>query len=442
MIFKVDKQTITDLKIVSDDRSSDIYELFNRTKTVGGAKILKKMFLCPISEANAITKRLHTIKYFKDTKASFPFKNETFDTIDFYLSDPDERTLLTTHGNDLQHKVCHLLGADTEFQKIHKGAVATLQFLLDLKAFIVTIEKKEETKTLQEDVQAVAKILEIPKLAFLNTIKQTSKLSYVKTAELDRLFRFTLRKDILKLLNYAFEIDVYITVAEVSNDLGFNFAEIDPSEENKIELVGVYHPLVPNAVSNNVLITEENNMVFLTGANMAGKSTFMKTFGIAIYLAHVGFPVPAKKMVFSVQNGMFTTINLADNLNMGFSHFYAEVARVKKVAEAVNENERLIIVFDELFRGTNVKDAYEATVEVVNALANKRKCTFIISTHIIEAGEDLKAIRDNIKFLYLPTKMKGKVPQYTYTIEDGITSDRHGMLIIENERILDILKAT
>lgn len=125
---------------------------------------------------------------------------------------------------------------------------------------------------------------------------------------------------------------------------------------------------------------------------------------------------------------------------MGFSHFYAEVSRVKKVAEAVNSNERLIVVFDELFRGTNVKDAYEATVAVVAAFANKRKCTFIISTHIIEAGEDLKKLRDNVKFLYLPTIMNGNKPQYTYTIKEGITSDRHGMLIIQNENILNILK--
>ncbi len=181
-------------------------------------------------------------------------------------------------------------------------------------------------------------------------------------------------------------------------------------------------------------------MVFLTGANMAGKSTFMKTFSIAVYLAHMGFPVPAKGMRFSIQNGMFTTINLADNLNLGLSHFYSEVSRVKKVAESVNQNDRLIVVFDELFRGTNVKDAYDATIAVADAFAGKRNCTFIISTHIIEAGEELKKLRDNIKFLYLPTVMEGNVPRYTYQVEEGITGDRHGMVIINNEKILEILK--
>lgn len=65
---------------------------------------------------------------------------------------------------------------------------------------------------------------------------------------------------------------------------------------------------------------------------------------------------------------------------------------------------------------------------------------FVISTHIIEAGEALKNKCSNIRFLYLPTRMNKNVPVYTYTLEEGITDDRHGMIIVRNEGILDILK--
>ena len=145
-------------------------------------------------------------------------------------------------------------------------------------------------------------------------------------------------------------------------------------------------------------------------------------------------------MEFSVQNGMFTTINLPDNMNMGYSHFYAEVMRVKKVAESVGGSKNLIVIFDELFRGTNVKDAYDATVAVTEAFAANRNCIFIISTHIIEAGETLKERCNNINFINLPTVMEGSTPRYTFKIASGISSDRHGMIIINNEGILDILK--
>src|SRR5699024_8318901 len=140
------------------------------------------------------------------------------------------------------------------------------------------------------------------------------------------------------------------------------------------------------------------------------KSTLMKSLGIAMYLAHMGFPVPAKKMEFSVRDGIYTTINLADNLNQGISHFYAEVLRVKKIAGKLGQNQNLFILIDELFRGTNVKDAYEATVAITDAFAGKRNCMFVVSTHIMEAGDALKEKRGNINFMYLPTKMENGRP--------------------------------
>jgi DNA mismatch repair ATPase MutS len=211
-------------------------------------------------------------------------------------------------------------------------------------------------------------------------------------------------------------------------------------EAHTIVLKGLYHPALAHPVSNSIHITPENNIVFLTGANMAGKSTFMKSFGIAMYLGHMGFPVAAAEMSFSVLDGLFTTINLADNLGMGASHFYAEVLRVKKVAEELNRGRNLLVIFDELFRGTNVKDAYEATIAITAAFACRRNSIFIISTHIIEAGEVLRQRCDNIGFLFLPTRMEGTKPVYTYQLERGITDDRHGMVIIRNEGILDILE--
>ena len=158
-----------------------------------------------------------------------------------------------------------------------------------------------------------------------------------------------------------------------------------------------------------------------------------------MYTARMGFPVAAEAMEFSVMDGMYTTINLPDNLGIGASHFYAEVLRVKKVATELSQGRSLFIVFDELFRGTNVKDAQEATVAVSQAFAGKRTSMFIISSHIVEAGEALKQ-NSNIGFCYLPTRMRGHEPEYTYTLEEGITDDRHGMIIINKEGILDILK--
>src|SRR5256885_14274834 len=110
------------------------------------------------------------------------------------------------------------------------------------------------------------------------------------------------------------------------------------------------------------------------------------------------------------------------------------------MAYELRQAKRLFIIFDELFRGTNVKDAYEATIAITSAFAQKRNSLFVISTHIIEAGEVLKEKWANISFKYLPTRMNGNTPVYTYTLQTGITADRHGMIIINNEGILDLLQ--
>jgi DNA mismatch repair ATPase MutS len=167
----------------------------------------------------------------------------------------------------------------------------------------------------------------------------------------------------------------------------------------------------------------------------------MKSLSIALYMAHMGFPVAAKQMQFSVLDGMFTTINLPDNLGMGASHFYVEVLRIKKIALELKQGKNLFVLFDEMFRGTNVKDACEATIAFTEAFAGKRNSQFVISTHIIEAGEVLQKKCDNINFVYLPTIMDGNKPVYTYSLKQGLTADRHGMVIVKNEGILEILKS-
>jgi len=166
----------------------------------------------------------------------------------------------------------------------------------------------------------------------------------------------------------------------------------------------------------------------------------MKSFGIAVYMAHMGFPVAANGLVFSVRDGLYSSINVPDNLSQGLSHFYAEVMRVKEVAQAVSEGRNLVVIFDELFKGTNVKDAYDATLACTTSFSKYRNCSFIISTHIIEVGEALRNQFNNIRFAYLPTIMDGHLPRYTYTLTEGITSDRHGMVIIGNEKILEIIR--
>ncbi len=439
MLLKTDRQTTDDLAIFGKRREGSVYGLFNKTATAGGARVLEEMFLYPLSDTSEILKRAEAIKFFSSEFSGFPFSGATLDSIEYYLSDCDARSRLSAHEDNLERKIRSALGTNTRYEQINKGVVNTLRFLFQLKEFQHQLTEKEFEKVTGYSLQQIKENIVDAEEEVLKRAWKSRRISYKQTVKYDQLFRFSAREKLLALIREVYTLDVLTAVGQAGKERNFTFAIPVEENGNILEITEGFHPLLDNAIPNTLKVSRNNNMIFLTGANMAGKSTFMKMVGISVYLAHMGFPVPAKKMKFAVLNGMYTTINLADNINMGYSHFYAEVMRVKRVSESVGTYGNMLVIFDELFRGTNVKDAYDATVAVSEALAGIKRSVFIISSHIIEAGEKLMELRNNISFLNLPTIMDGNIPRYTYKIEQGISSDRHGMLIIRNEGIPQML---
>ncbi len=452
MSFSVDKQTLDDLNIFNKKGRDSVFGLFNHTRTRGGAEIMEQMFRYPLSDAGAINQRLEVIRFFQSTAAVFPFKEEWFDLIEQYLANVDERSKLSHDENKLGRTFNSIIGADTAYRQIAKAVLAMIDFLNAFQQFTDRVGQSDQggqsdqhghhkqDTSYRIEIEAIKTGLADSELQLLLKQAATEKQTYDTTAAYDQMLRFKKKGLLEKLLSYAYQLDVYIAVATVATKRQFVFPKALAGGDNRMKLEGAYHPLVEHAIGNDLMVTPDSNIIFLTGANMAGKSTLMKSLGIVMFLAHMGFPVPATNMEFPVMDGLFSTINLPDNLSMGYSHFYAEVLRVKKVAEQLAQSKKLFVIFDELFRGTNVKDAYEATVALTAAFARKKNCIFVISTHIIEAGEELKKRCANIQFTYLPTLMEGTKPIYTYKLKPGITEDRHGMIIISNEGIIDILK--
>ncbi|WP_127124860.1 MutS-related protein [Pseudoflavitalea rhizosphaerae] len=439
MHFNTDKQTLEDLNMVGKPGRDSIYTIFNNTHTRGGAGILEQMFLHPLAEETLINNRSKTIQFFSRKQTAFPFNNAWLDSAELYLEMTDERTRLSRDKDNLGGKLKQLLAEDHHYRIIHNGVGAFLRILHTLHGFLQQPSIEAGITPWAATMEELSELLAGSELRVFMNEKPESKLNYASTAKYDDLLRFRNRNSLLRILYHIYHLDVFISVGRIAEKHGFVFPEALNRDLHTVQLEGVYHPLVKNAVPNTLSITPGSNIIFLTGANMAGKSTFMKSLGIAMFLAHMGFPVPAKKMSFSVRDGIYTTINLSDNLASGSSHFYAEVLRVKKVAQELSVAKNLFIIFDELFRGTNVKDAYEATIAITEAFAQKKNCMFIVSTHIVEAGDVLRERCSNIHFAYLPTTMKDGKPIYTYTLAEGVTADRHGMIIINNEGILDII---
>ncbi|MGN6417494.1 MAG: MutS-related protein [Pseudobacter sp.] len=426
MYLQTDDQTIDDLRIFGKRDSPGVFDLYNKVHTRGGENLLKEMFRAPLSDMGKINTRSSMIQHFAGNKIPFPFSASMFDMAEKYMQSVEETSRQGNHKPLLSEK------------EIGNGVAAVIELMQTTRSFIHS-PSVSGLAAFATERKSIATILN--DAAFEPVLRENgkSRLAYAAVAAYDVLFRNREHAKVNRLLQHIYYLDVLLSVAAVAVDRGFVFPNAHAEKGAALILEGVYHPELKSAVANDLRMKEDHNLVFLTGANMAGKSTFLRSVSVAMYVAHMGFPVAAKKMEFSVMDGIYTTINLPDNLGIGASHFYAEVLRVKQVAAELSKGKSIFVVFDELFRGTNVKDAHEASVAVALSFARKRNSLFIISSHIIEAGEQLKQM-NNIGFWYLPTRMNGNMPEYTYRLENGITDDRHGMIIIRNEGILDILE--
>ena len=440
MGFVTDKQTLDDLNILGRYKNNSIFSIFNHTITIGGGRLLEKMFNNPLDEVEDINKRKDTISFFQDIKLSLPFTEQQFEIVENYIRNPESKNRIAAGLNISRAKSLNFVANEKEYLVLREGLETTLELMANMKELVAKIIQQADGTPYFGKTKRMESILNDSHFDLAYEVAGQKPLLFRYVFKLDYFFRGLLNDKIEELLKAIYELDVYIAVSNVARERDLCYPVALPKEDKIIDMKGVYHLAIPGAIDNDVKIdSNTQNVFFLTGANMAGKSTFMKSFSVAIYLAHMGFPVACKEMKFALHDGIYTSINVPDNLAMGYSHFYAEVLRVKHVAEEVASNKQLVIIFDELFKGTNVKDAYDGTVSIVDAFS-KRKGSFIISTHIMEAGQTLRESNDRLFFKYLPTVMKGTVPTYPYKLADGITDDRHGMIIIKNERILDIIK--
>jgi DNA mismatch repair ATPase MutS len=183
----------------------------------------------------------------------------------------------------------------------------------------------------------------------------------------------------------------------------------------------------------------EHNFLFLTGANMAGKSTLIKSIGSAVFLAHIGMGVPAQQMKLTLFDGLLTNINVVDNIAKGESFFFNEVQRIKNTIQKINNGRKWLVLIDELFKGTNVQDAMKCSATVIKGLIKIKNSLFILSTHLYEIGDELK-IFPNISFKYFETTVIGDQLVFSYQLKEGISNDRFGYLILKKEKVVDMLE--
>lgn len=438
MIFELDKQTTRDLEIFGNEKApNSVFSFYNFTMTTGGKKCLNELMRFPMNDIDKIQQRRDTIKFIHDVAFGLAINATQFEFIEHYLNlniSPLRNNFLDAYIGSISY----YLKQDNNYYIIQSGVKQLIVLFRHLDKIIRSLSNYQLPVEIEAQVQQISNLLECQDMKEIFTSKE--RISCVTLNRLDGLFRKKYKGEVLNIIRIVYFLDACIAVAWAAREKKLSFPEYITFSKPMLLIEGLFHPLLENAIPYNVDADETKNLCFLTGPNMAGKSTFMKAMGLSVYLAHLGFPVPATKMKTTVFNGIISTINLSDDRNLGYSHFYSEVKRVKETAIKIKQKGNFLVIFDELFRGTNVKDAYDASLIIIQSFAKISNSAFFISTHITEIADQLKD-NENIQFRYFDSQLENDRPIYNYKLLNGVSHERLGMLIIKNERIIDILNS-
>ena len=437
MIFDTDSQTISDLNIFSGSRDvKSVFDFYNRAQSDGGKEVLYSMMRTPLNDLDEITSRIQSIKFIHDYNLYCEFERKDLVAIEYYLN-MDNAVLKDNVLDSLYTHVSNLVHPGNDYYLISRGLTCFYKHCKRLIDFFEIDDLPELPEFLAAFKSEVDRIHYHPDFkTYLH--RSGKKKNFTQINRFDQLIRKREKASIKKILELTYQFDGYLSIASVAAENGLGFPVFVDSLYPTINIEGFFHPLLKNPVKNDICFTNDQNLCFVSGANMAGKSTFLKSIGLCVYLSHLGFPVPARFMETSLFNGLYTTINISDNINKGYSHYYSEVKRVKDIAESIKEKKRVFVIFDELFRGTNVKDAFDATLMITRGFTGINNSCFFISTHIVEVAKELEK-SDKICFKCFESTLQNEKPVYNYKLKDGISSERLGLTILKNEGILEII---
>lgn len=203
------------------------------------------------------------------------------------------------------------------------------------------------------------------------------------------------------------------------------------SDEYQVTAVNAAHPLIhaSSRVANNVSLLDRGSIILITGSNMSGKSTMLRTVGINLVLAYAGAPVCADRFTCSVMD-IYTSMRISDSLEKSISSFYAELIRVKMIVEASKTGKPMVFFLDEIFRGTNTRDRKYGAVTVLKNLAKKGIAGFI-STHDVELAELEKDTSLSVKNHYFMETYEGDKIIFDYRMRDGISTTSDAVFLMK-----------
>jgi DNA mismatch repair ATPase MutS len=436
--MEIDKITLNDLAILNADDDFSVFNKLNFCRTVGGRDKMYDNFVTPLQTIEDITGIQQTLQAILKNVEHWPtqISNGSVMMIEkFYLTTIDDIPTNPSKFTAYSYKIFHR----PDFSLVDYSVGHAFDFIKGMQILIGRFLAPDTPLPLRRILDAAALVIRKDQFVIIEKNNKVTDLTLVQELQLARFLRYQYKRNMLDLLDMYFQLDAWYGMALAVKQYDLHFPEFVQSDKPLMEATGLYHLLLNNPVGYDIKLHQQSNFLFLTGANMAGKSTFIKSVGTAVFLAHLGMGVPVKTMRLSFFEGMLSNINVVDNIAKGQSFFYNEVQRIKATVSKVSDGRKWLILIDELFKGTNVEDAMKCSATVIEGLLKIKNSVFILSTHLYEIGESLKKY-PNITFNYFETVITDDSLRFNYQLKDGISNDRLGYVILKNEGVVAMLE--
>ena len=215
----------------------------------------------------------------------------------------------------------------------------------------------------------------------------------------------------------------------------FNHAEwVFPSivpEHFYIKATNLGHPLIApdKRVNNEIDIEQKAAVMLVTGSNMAGKSTYLRSIGINIILAMAGAPVCAKTFECSAVQ-LMSSMRVADNLEESTSTFYAELKKLKTIIEKVNENAPVFVLLDEILRGTNSLDRHTGSKALIKQLISKEAAA-VLATHDVDLAALQTEFPSHIFNYHFDVQVNGEELYFDYKLKPGVCKSLNASILMK-----------
>lgn len=196
------------------------------------------------------------------------------------------------------------------------------------------------------------------------------------------------------------------------------------------------HPLMPasQCVKNDATIPSRPFFLIITGANMAGKSTYLRTIGVNYLLACIGAPVYCERLKLH-PNQLITSLRTSDSLSDNESYFFAELKRLKRIIDLLNQGQQLFIILDEILKGTNSMDKQKGSFDLIRQFM-QLKANGIIATHDLLLGSLIKQFPEEIRNYCFEADIKENELTFSYKLREGVAQNMNACFLMKKMGII------